>query len=280
MTPLPTIPFGGHRISRLIVGGNPFRGNSHFSDTMSRDMEAHFTVNRVKQTLSACERHGINTVQARGDALIQACIREFRAEGGRMHFIAQTASELRNLHGHVRQLAAFGCAGVYVHGTWTDRHYLAGDLAKIEDLLKCIRDTGVQVGLGTHIPEVIELAEDRAWDLDFYMACLYNLSIRQRDRESAVVAGAHKAEEVFDHDDRFKMLDRIAQTDKTCLAFKVLGASRLCSSPAQVREAFETVLTRIKPNDAIVVGMYPKDRDQVAENGAIVREILDGIAAD
>ena len=35
-------------------------------------MEAYFTVERIKQTLFACERHGINTVQVRGDALILA----------------------------------------------------------------------------------------------------------------------------------------------------------------------------------------------------------------
>lgn len=270
---LPTVSLGDQQVSRLIIGGNPFRGNSHFSEQMNRDMLEYYTVQRIKHTLFRCERRGINTMQVRGDVLLQAVVREYRAEGGKMHVIFQTASELRDLQGHVRQLARFGALGIYVHGTWTDRHFHDGDMTDVEELLKVIRDTGVQVGLGTHIPEVIDLAEERLWDLDFYMASMYNLS--RRPRESALVSGARQSEELFDHTDKFKMLERIRRTKKTCLAFKVLGASRLCASPSQVREAFRIVLSAIKPTDAIVVGMFPKYRDQVAQNARLVRAILE-----
>ena len=279
MPEFPTVPLGGKRVTRLIVGGNPFRGNSHRSDAMSRDMEAYFTVERIKQTLFACERAGINTVQVRGDALILACIREYWAEGGTMHFIVQTASELRDLHGHVRHLAGFGALGVYVHGTYTDRHFLDGDMGDVVDLAKAIRDTGVAVGLCTHIPEVIRMSEEQGWDVDFYMACLYNIN-RER-RESALVSGhASDEEHRFDHNDRFTMLETIRQTQKTCLAFKVLGASRLCDTPEQVRDALRIAYEGIKPQDACVVGMFPKYRDQIAENVASVREILPELEAD
>ena len=271
MDGLHTVPFGSKQISRLIIGGNPFRGNSHFSKAMSADMEAFYTVEQIKKTLFEAQNRGINTVQARGDVLIQACIREFWAEGGTMHFIAQTASELRDLDGHVRQLAAFGCLGVYVHGTYTDRYYLDGQMDRVRDFLKTIRDTGVQTGLGTHMPQVIDVAEEEGWDLDFYMASMYNLS--QPGRESTIVSGK-MVEEYFDHSDRFPMLERVRATPKTCLVFKVFGASRLCGSPAQVRETLRMILGNIKPRDAVVVGMFPKYRDQVEENTRFVREIL------
>ncbi|MBI5095459.1 MAG: hypothetical protein HZB26_23880 [Candidatus Hydrogenedentes bacterium] len=269
--PLPTVPFGDITISRLIIGGNPFRGNSHWSPEMSRDMEGYYTVARVKETLRHAESHGINTVQARGDALIQACLREYWAEGGTIQFIVQTASELRDLRGHVRQLAAFGAKGIYIHGTWTDNQYLSGNTREIEELLKAIRDMGVQAGLGTHIPEVIDLAEEKDWDVDFYMTCMYNISVDRR--ESAVVSGV-AAIEHFDHGDKFAMLERVRATTKTCLAFKVLGASRLCASPQQVKDAFAAILSGIKPCDAIVVGMFQKYRDQIAENAQIVRDYV------
>ncbi|MBI4560371.1 MAG: hypothetical protein HY706_22515, partial [Candidatus Hydrogenedentes bacterium] len=185
MNLLPTVPLGNASITRLIVGGNPFRANSHRSSEMSRDMLRYFTVEQIKRTMFDCERHGINTVQARGDVLIQACIREYWEEGGKIQFIVQTASELRDLHGHVRQLANFGTLAIYLHGTWVDNHYLAGDTREVEDLLKTIRDTGLPVGLGSHIPEVIELSEEKGWDVDFYMTCMYN--IMAKPRESAIV---------------------------------------------------------------------------------------------
>jgi hypothetical protein len=274
MNLLPTVPFGDRRITRLIVGGNPFRGNSHCSEQLSREMEAYFTVERIKQTLFACEYAGINTVQARGDAMILACMREYWAEGGTMQFIAQTASELRDLHGHVRHLARFGAVGIYVHGTWTDRHFLSGDMAEVVDLAKAIRDTGAAVGIGTHIPEVIERVEEEHWDVDFYMACLYN--INRRFRESPIEQGGLTLDEgdLFVHDDRFRMLETIRQTPKPCLAFKVFGAGRLCDTPDGVRDALATAYNGIKADDACVIGMFPKHSDQVAENVRLVRGLL------
>ena len=277
MSLLPTVSLGRETLTRLIIGGNPFRGNSHFSKAMGRDMLEFYTMARVKETLFACERHGINTVQIRGDVLCLAMIREYWAEGGTMHVIFQTASELRDLQGHVRSLAGFGALAIYIHGTWTDNHYLDGDMSEVRELAKVARDTGVAVGLGTHIPEVIRLAEEEAWDLDFYMACLYNLSVKKR--ESALAGGKDDAEEHFDHDDRFKMLEVIRETPKPCLAFKLLGASRLCNTPEQVRDAFATAYSGIKDTDACVVGMFPKYSDQVAENTQFVREILSDAAS-
>lgn len=266
---LPVVAFGEGAVSRLIIGGNPFRGNSHRTPEMSRDMQRYYTVARVKEALRRAEANGITTVQARGDVLIQACLREYWDEGGTIQFIVQTASELRDLQGHVRQLAAFGAKGIYVHGTWTDNQYLSGNIREVVELLKVIRDTGVQTGLGTHIPEVIDLAEEQDWDVDFYMTCMYNIS--QDKRESALVSGVAAAEH-FDHNDKFAMLERVRATRKMCLAFKVLGASRLCDSPEQVREAIEAALAAIKPTDAIVIGMFQKYRDQIAENAQIVRD--------
>ena len=41
------------------------------------------------------------------------------------------------------------------------------------DILKRIRDNGVLVGLSAHNPALIELAEEKDWKVDYYMACLY-----------------------------------------------------------------------------------------------------------
>ncbi len=269
---LPTVPFGDRRITRLIIGGNPFRGNSHQSPGRDREMESYYTVARVKDTLRRCERCGINTVQARGDVLIQACIREYWAEGGNIQFIAQTASELRDLSGHVRHLVRFGACGVYVHGSYTDARYQEGRMNDVCELLKHIRDAGVRVGLGTHMPEVVDHAEASGWDLDFYMTSLYNLS--RSPRESALVSGVFSKGEQFDHEDRHAMFARIRATRRQCLVFKIFGAGRLCGSPGQVADVFARTYAAIKPEDALVVGMFPRDRDEVRENAEMVRKIL------
>ena len=43
------------------------------------------------------------------------------------------------------------------------------------------------------------------------------------------------------------------------------------ATPEEVRKAFKLVLERIKPTDAVIVGMYPCYTDQVRENADIVR---------
>jgi len=37
-----------------------------------------------------------------------------------------------------------------------------------------IHDAGLPAGIGSHIPEVIQYAEEKGWETDFYMACFYN----------------------------------------------------------------------------------------------------------
>ncbi len=61
---------------------------------------------------------------------------------------------------------------------------------------------------------------------------------------------------------------------KPCIAFKIMAASRNCSTPDSTRQAFKTAFELIKPNDGVDVGMFPKYRDQIAENAKTVRELL------
>jgi len=265
MPVLPTVPFGPTRVSRLIVGGNPFSGNSHYSSALSEEMADYFTADRIVGTLLRCQSLGMKTVQTRADRHLMRVLREYRNRGGTMDWIAQTASELADLPGNVRQIAACGAIGAYHHGSRTDRLWLEGRIDEVRPLLQCMRDEGLQVGVGTHIPEVIDYIEERGWDVDFYMACLYNLNRKPRD--GAIVAGGVATEQdLFFDQDREAMAKRILATEKTVLAFKILAANRNTTTPADTREAFRWAYAHIKPGDAIVVGVFPKYRDQVREN--------------
>ena len=44
--------------------------------------------------------------------------------------------------------------------------------------------------------------------------------------------------------------------------------------PEQVERAFRFALAGIKPTDAVIVGMYPRFKDEVRENTELVRRIL------
>jgi len=259
---LPTVSFGPHDITRLIIGGNPFHGNSHFSTEMNLDMADYYTVERVVETLHRAEAAGINTVQNRGDYRVMNWLELFRREGGRLNWIAQTASEMDDVFQNIRVIHAAGAIGIYMHGSKMDEWWERGEIEEAVDYMKLIRDLGLQVGLAAHRPEIIEYGEEHSWDVDFYMACLYNIA-RKEGRQSAIVSGQTDYwPEPFLDEDPFRMCATIRATEKTCIAFKILGAARRCRTQEDVAAAFQFAFDNIKDKDLVNVGMFPKYVDQ------------------
>ena len=274
---VPLVDFGPHKVSRLIVGGNPISGFSHVSGELSRDMVDYFTTANVVKLLRECELAGINTWQSRGDKHVRRLLHEYRLQGGQPQWIAQTASEYADIPKHIRQLAADGAIGIYHHGAQTDRFWRAGKIEEAREMLKVMRQVGVRVGLGTHIPEVIDYVESKGWDVDFYMTCVYNIS--RSKEEAARLAGRPVEGELFWKPDRRQMLERVRRTSRQCLIFKVYGASRQCASRGRMAEALRQVAGYAKPSDCVVIGMFPKHKEQVRENCQLVREAFPAVAS-
>ena len=269
---IETIKLGDAEVTRLIVGGNPFSGNSHVSAEMDADMEDFFTTKAIKDTLSACIAGGINTAQMRADKHIMRILREFRQEGGKIHWIAQTASEVSSFEGNVNQIMKYSPVAIYLHGTITDALYKNGELSEIKRRLSVLRRTGLPAGLCSHIPEVLQRSERENWGADWYMCCVYNIS--REDRASSAITGNANSEEPFFDEDIPVMYETIRQIPKPCMAFKIMGATRRCGSREEVKYAFEEAFSNIKPIDGVIVGMFPKYSDQVRENCEIVKSLL------
>ena len=283
IAPLPTVAFGPHRVTRMISGANPLCGGSHWSPKRNREMAEYHTPERTVSYLKRLTECGIDTIQARGDFhRVMYWLELFRRTGGHIQWIAQTASEMHDVFQNIRIIAAAGAIGIYHHGSRTDRLWVEGGIDVVNDYLKCIRDQGVRVGLGTHTPEVIEYAEEKGWDIDFYMACFYNPN--RKTRESDIVAGGLGGDDEDDSlptvnedyrdEDPPRMAQVIRAVDKQCLAFKILAAGRHCATPEDVAAAFRYAYANIKPRDIVVVGMWQKHCDEVALN---VRHALDAM---
>ena len=261
--PTDLVSIGPASVSRFIVGHNPPAGNSHVSDELNAAMRAYFTTENVLAMYRRAEELGVGTFMIRGDYHMLELVEQYRRAGGKMNFIGQTASEMYDVFANIRVLAAAGAAGVYHHGTQTDKFWREGRIDEALDYLKCMRDCGLAVGLGTHQPEIIEYAEAAGWDVDFYMCSFYNLS--RVPRESAAVTGRTAYDkETYPDSDRDAMCRVIRAVDKPVLAFKVLAARRKCGSGDEVAEAFRYAYAHIKPTDAVVVGLFPRDRDETA----------------
>jgi hypothetical protein len=165
--------------------------------------------------------------------------------------------------------------GIYFFGSVTDRLWREGKIDTTQDFLKRIREAGIQVGLCTHFPEVIEYVEEKGWDIDFYMACLYRYGKTPEEIRKIMPEVPHdgrEGRELYLPSELPKMCDTIRKTTKTCLAFKILAGGRTCNRPEQVSDVFEYVFGHIKSTDAVVVGMYPRFADQIKEDADLVRK--------
>ena len=268
---LPTVKFKEYDVTRLIVGGNPLRGNSHYSTDLDREMSEYHTVENVVETLLHAEKCGINTMQSRGDDIIFEMVRAYRKAGGTMHWIVQTASEKPDLFQNIREIAELDPIAIYWHGSMTDRMWKEGRIDELRDYIEAIRDTGKLVGVACHMPHVLQYVEDQGWDVDFYMVCFYNVAKVERD---SIFVSGKRVEEPFDDEDREPACEFIRTIDKPCIAYKILAASRKCGSPAEIRQTYQYAFDNIKPGDAVDVGMFQKHTDQVGMNAHLVREIL------
>jgi len=274
---LPQIPFGDHRLSRLILGANPINGGSHLSRFVNNQMRHYFTPEQVQVTLKQCQAEGINTWQSGLGNL--AAYQEFVAGGGRMHYIALAADSTDSQSGDnstmLKDLVAGGTLGVAHHGEVTDVFWRRGEMDKVRDYCKRIRDAGVMVGVSTHIPDVVDHVTSEGWDVDFLMCCVYE---RHRTREQLLDLLGHvplPLNEVYLESDPARMYKAMRGTDKVCLAFKILAAGRLCDRQEWVENAFEQAFRSIKPNDAVIVGMYPEYEDQIGMNAEYTRRFSD-----
>lgn len=261
---LPQVPFGGVSISRLILGGNPMGGGSHMSFMVNHPMREYYTPERVQEVLRRSQEQGINTWQSSGGAVEH--YRRYQDAGGRLHYLSLESEPAR-----IPVLVEAGALGVAFHGEVTDQLYRAGKLEQVNDFLKRARDAGMQVGVSTHIPEVVDAIEAKGWDLDYYMCCVYQRHRTREELRALLGEAPLPVPEVYLENDPDRMFRAIRQTKRTCLAFKILAAGRLCDRPEDVEDAFRRTFAGIKPTDAVIVGMYPRYTDQIAENAGLTR---------
>ena len=184
-----------------------------------------------------------------------------------MHYLAIAAKDPSS----IEALARGGCIGIAHHGEVTDRLFKSGRLQQMHDYLQRVRDSGMLVGVSTHMPDVVDAVESKGWDVDYYMTCVYerHRSVEQLERllgQAPIPVG-----EVYLPLDPPRMFKAIRQTERPCLAFKILAAGRLSERRQWVEQAFRQTLQSIKPKDGVIVGIYDRYSDQPAENAALVR---------
>lgn len=149
----------GSTVSRLICGGIPLSGFSHVSQELDRQMVEYYTMPNLQALLQQCWKHGIDTVQSRSDRHQMRIYLEHRQNGGKMQWVAQTASEFRDIGANIAEIARYGPIAIYHHGTHSPH---SGEIDCVRHFFKAIYDHGLPADIGTYIPAVVEYAEENA----------------------------------------------------------------------------------------------------------------------
>ncbi|MDH7568273.1 MAG: hypothetical protein QHJ73_01635 [Armatimonadota bacterium] len=266
--PLPSIPLGPHRISRLVAGWNPIGGHSHTTLDMAEAMREYFTTERLVEFLERCFRSGITTWQFDYTEKSVAAIRQLRERGVPMQLICLHAERAMDVP--LQQVIAdTKPIAIVHHGGVTDSKFRAGRAQDVRDFVKKVKDRGVLAGVSSHNPDNIRRVADEGWENDLFMCCFYNVS--RSDEEQRKLLGTVTVGEPFLQCDPPAMTQVMRQVKQPCLGFKILAAGRACWSKRGTEQAFQWAFQNIKPTDGVIVGMFPRYSDQVSENAGYVR---------
>lgn len=260
---MPMISLGPHRISRLICGSNPISGYSYLGPHTDRQMKEYFTTGQTVEFLLKCEQAGITTHQLSARLEYLGPLRE-RGSEIKIICLHSQREKIKETIENARPIA------MVHHGGVTDRLFAEGNSNLVHDYLKAVKDTGLLAGVSSHNPNVIKHIADEGWEVDFFMTCFYYITrtLNTEEPMSTLPTGSY----VFFKDDPEVMTQVIRQVKQPCLAFKILGAGRLCSSQEKVRAAFQFAFGNIKPTDGVIVGMFPWFFDEVTANSQYARE--------
>ncbi|MCL1796253.1 MAG: hypothetical protein FWG37_05095 [Clostridia bacterium] len=276
---IPQVDFFGRMVSRLVLGDNPVHGHTYIPEIFSReDMLQYYSEQNFIADMRLARSVGCNAHMLLANEFTLRALLHDPCEERERNLIFQSYPPM-DFKTNVREMAAFHPAGIYHQGTTTDGFCEEGKHQVVRDRIKRIHDAGVKAGIGTHVPETVLRAEDEDWGVDFYVTCLHNTRIRGDANESSFITGKPKHLKFF-MEDRPAMYEAIRAVPKPFIAFKIFAGGQIFYHQSgealkqAAKRAFEEAYANIKPSDVCCMGCFQRDKNQIAENAELVREIL------
>jgi len=245
---MPKIQLGKLEVSRLILGSNPFFGFAHGNPYASpEDMKAYYTRERIMAVLDAAAAQWITAVWTPCYDEWVTLWKEYRDKGGKLRtWIGQP--DRMPIEKEILTAVKNGAKAVCIQGMRIDDQVNAGQWETIRGWLELIRSHGLPAGMATHGVKTHLVAEEKGLPADFYHQTMYR-------PDDYVRPG-------FD-----ESLATIEKLEKPVVAYKVLGAGRILP-----KDALPEVLRRLRRKDGICIGMFPRDKDQLAEDAALMTQ--------
>ncbi len=252
---MPRIKLGKLEVSRLILGSNPFFGFAHGNPHASaEEMKKYYTKERIMAVLDAAAEQGITAVWTPCYEEWVKLWNEYREKGGKLStWIGQP--DRMPMEKEIAIAVKNGAKAVCIQGCRIDDQVSAGKWDVVRGWIEHIKSHGLPAGMATHGARTHLIAEEKGMPADFYHQTMYR-------PDDYIRSG-------FD-----ESMAAIEKLQKPVVAYKVLGAGRILP-----RDTLPEVLKRLRRKDGVCIGMFPRDKDQIAEDCTLVRE-LTGKARD
>jgi hypothetical protein len=271
---MPGGKIGKVNISRLICGGNLISGYAHSRDLIyvSNLLKHYFTDEKIIETWSLCEQHGINTMVATsGDPHAQAVYQKYRKAGGKIQYIAQMNATKEDVKTCVKEAVDAGAVGAYLVGNLGDKWTREGSVGLIGELVQNIKSAGLIAGVAGHelrTPVTVEKAKIAP---DFYVKTLHNNNYwsQRRPEQDKEVIDNYSSDNYWCREPK-ETISFMSELARPWIAYKVLAAGAI-NPRAGFQYAFDNGA------DFALVGMFDF---QVSENVNITREVLRKVNRD
>jgi len=246
---LPTIKLGTLEVSRLILGSNPFFGFTHDNPQATpEEMKQWYTPERIMAVMDQAAEQGITAVWTPCYEHWVKLWNAYQDKGGKLKiWIAQP--DRLPMEREIKTAIKNGSKAIAIQGCRIDDMIKKGKWHVIRGWLELIKGYGLPAGMATHRATTHLEAEERGLPTDFYNQTLYR-------PDNYVKKGLEES------------LAVIEKLDKPVVAYKVLGAGRIMPT-----DTLPYIFKRLKPKDGICVGVFPKKRNEIAENCSLTREL-------
>lgn len=182
MQEFPRTQVEGVSLSRMIIGTNWLLGWSHTSVSADEMIKRRYdSAEAFKPVLEAYLRHGVDTIMAPfglSPELTKA-VKETEQKMGREIIMVDTpslnvddsAEARREAEAMVKDSAKRGAKLCLIHHSSAEQlvNKNLGQIVRLDDYTKMIRDAGMVPGLSAHMPELVVYSDQNGYDVQTYI---------------------------------------------------------------------------------------------------------------
>jgi uncharacterized membrane protein YphA (DoxX/SURF4 family) len=258
---LPKGTIGGHKISRLVLGGNLIGGWAHSRDLLYVPslFRAYNTEKKIFETLILAEKAGINTINI-GFPTNETMVKYKKITGSKIKVITQVGPDMKkeDYYSNINKAIDYGVDMIQLQGNWCDWLVRDDKIDVIEKMMAYIRRQGFVAGLASHTIDSLIVCEEQGIIPDYYMKTMHHDNYwSAHPRENRVpfeVDGKKHLDHNRFHDNCFclfpdKTKAFVERAKVPVMGFKVLAAGAITPEDG-FKWAFENGA------DFICVGMF------------------------